>query len=189
MLGDSRAARAASDPAMRRVVVVGCGGAGKSTFAVRLAARTGLPVVHLDAIYWKAGWQPSSPEEWRRNLAPIVARDTWILDGDYAGTLDRRLAACDTAVFLDVPRRVCLWRAIKRWLRFRGRPRPDVAAGCREQLSREFVRWIWAYPATQRPQMLARLASLGPGQRGVILRSRADVERFLREAPAAPSPH
>jgi adenylate kinase family enzyme len=165
---------------MRKVLVIGSSGAGKSTFAARLAERTGLPLIHLDALYWNAGWVQTPRDAWTRTIDGLLARDAWVMDGNYAGTLDRRLAACDTVVFLDYPRRVCLWRAIKRSIVFLGRSRPDMAPGNDERMTWQFVRWIWEYPRKQRPRVLDRLAALGPGQRAVILRSDADAERFLR---------
>jgi adenylate kinase family enzyme len=118
----------------------------------------------------------------------LLARDAWIMDGNYAGTLDRRLAACDTVVFLDLPRAVCLWRAVKRRIVYHRRSRPDMRAGCDERITRELVRWIWEYPKKRRPGVLARLRALRPDQRAVILRSTAEVEAFLRTLPTASTP-
>ncbi|HEX2203212.1 MAG TPA: DNA topology modulation protein [Longimicrobium sp.] len=170
---------------MRRVLVIGSGGAGKSTFAARLAARTGLPLVHLDALFWRPGWVQTPKEEWARVVDGIAARDRWIMDGNYSGTLDRRLAACDTVVFLDFPRAVCLWRVVKRRVRFHRRSRPDVPEGCDEKLDLEFLRWIWNYPRNRRPGVLTKLAALRPDQRAVVLRSDAEVEAFLASVPEA----
>jgi adenylate kinase family enzyme len=139
-------------------------------------------VVHLDARYWRAGWEPTPPDEWQDVVRELVARDTWVMDGNYGGTLDVRLAACDTVIFLDLPRLVCLWRVVRRWARHRGGTRPDMAPGCNEQLSFEFLRWIWGYPTRQRPGILRRLSTLAAGQRTVVLRSTSDVERFLAAA-------
>lgn len=164
---------------MRRILVIGSSGAGKSVFAARLAERVGLPLIHLDAIYWKPGWVQTPRDEWTRIVDGLLARDAWVMDGNYAGTLDRRLAACDTAVFLDLPRAVCLRRAVRRRIVFHGRARPDMSPGCDERLTWSFIRWIWEYPRDRRPGVLARLAALRPGQRAVILRSDAEIERFL----------
>jgi len=164
---------------MRRVLVIGAGGAGKSTFAVRLGERTGLPVVHLDREHWRPGWIEPAPDAWQATVARLIAGERWILDGNFGGTLDQRLAACDTVVFLDMPRAQCLWRVLRRRFRHRGRARPDMAPGCNEKLSLGFLWWIWTYPARRRPALLRRLQRLRPGQVAVILRSDADVERFL----------
>jgi adenylate kinase family enzyme len=165
--------------AMHRVLVVGSGGAGKSTFAARLAARTGLPLIHLDSCYWRSGWVATPDDEWKRRVGELVKGDAWVMDGNYGGTLDERIAACDTVVFLDMPRLLCMWRVIRRWWQHRGRSRPDMTPGCNEQLTLEFLRWIWSYPATRRPDILRRLEALRADQRGVVLRSIADVEAFL----------
>lgn len=170
---------------MRRVLVIGCSGAGKSTFAARLAERAGLPLIHLDAIYWRPGWVKPSKDEWERTVEGLLARDRWVMDGNYAGTLDRRLPACDTVIFLDLPRTVCLWRATRRRFIYRRRTRPDMTAGCPERLTWELIRWIWRYPRTQRPRVLARLAALRPDQRAVVLRSADEAEDFLRGVPSA----
>jgi adenylate kinase family enzyme len=164
---------------VRRVLVIGSGGAGKSTLARRLGERLALPVLHLDALYWRAGWVPTPPADWARRVDELLRRDAWVMDGNYGGTLDARLAACDTVVFLDLPRRVCLWRVVRRALRYRGRTRPDMAPGCPERLGPAFLRWVWEYPRRRRPAVLRRLAALRADQRAVVLRSAAAVERFV----------
>lgn len=168
---------------MQKVLVIGCSGAGKSVLAARLAKRTGLPLIHLDAIYWNPGWLKTPKDEWARKVDELLARDRLVMDGNYAGTLDRRLAACDTAVFLDLSRAVCLWRAVKRRIVYRGRSRPDMTPGCTERLTWELIRWIWEYPRTQRPRVVARLQALRPDQRAVTLRSTAEIDDFLRSLP------
>jgi adenylate kinase family enzyme len=167
---------------MRRVLVIGSGGAGKSTFAARLGGRTGLPVIHLDSLYWRAGWRETPRGEWAARVEELLRGDAWIMDGNYGGTLERRLAACDTVVFLDPPRAVCLWRVIKRRALFRGRARPDMNEGCRERLTWEFVRWVWTYPRARRPGVLEKLSRLDGGKRVFHLRSQREVEGFLERA-------
>jgi adenylate kinase family enzyme len=169
---------------MRRVVVIGSGGSGKSTFAAALGARTGLPVVHLDRHYWQAGWVPTPADAWQRAVAAIVAGEAWIVDGNYSGTLDLRLARADTVVLLDLPRWLCLARVVGRWLQHLGRTRADMAPGCPERLTGEFLTWIWTYPTRRRPAILRRLAALPPTTRVVRLRSRRAVARFLQTLPA-----
>jgi adenylate kinase family enzyme len=164
---------------MRKVLVIGSGGSGKSTFAARLGKRTGLPVIHLDTLYWRAGWQATPRAEWAALVDELLSRDAWIMDGNYGGTMERRLAACDTVVFLDLPRTLCLWRVVTRSIRYRGRTRPDMREGCNERLNWEFVRWVWEYPWTSRPGVLQKLSELKRGQRVFHLRSTREVLRFL----------
>lgn len=168
----------------RRILVIGSGGAGKSTLARRIGDAVGLPVVHLDALYWKAGWVASPPAEWEARVDALVREEAWVMDGNYGGTMERRLAACDAAIFLDLPRLLCTWRIARRAIRWWGRSRPDMPAGCPEQVTWEFVRWVWEYPSRRRPGVLARLAQLRPDQRAIVLRSRAEVARFVAGLPA-----
>ena len=170
---------------MKRVLIIGSGGAGKTRFAQRFAERTGLPLIHLDSLYWRAGWEPTPAEEWQRKVAELIKSDAWVMDGNYGGTLDIRLEACDTIVFLDIPRFTCLWRVIKRHLVFWGQVRPELPAGCPERLSWEFIKWIWTYPQLRRPGILRRLKDLDDRKQVVILHSPAQIERFLGSVPAA----
>jgi adenylate kinase family enzyme len=166
---------------MRRILVIGSGGAGKSTLARRLGRRLGLEVLHLDVFFWRPGWVETPKDEWRRTIEGLCARESWVMDGNFSGTLDVRLAACDTVVFLDLPRAVCLWRVLKRLVRYRNRRRPDMAEGCGEKLDLKFLHWVWTFPARSRGKVLARLDEAAAGKRVVRLRSDAEIERFLAE--------
>lgn len=172
---------------LRRILIVGAGGAGKSTLARRVGERLGLPVIHLDAHYWRAGWVETPADEWAAVVDRLIAGEAWVMDGNYGGTLERRLARADTVVFLDTPRLVSLWRVLRRALRYRGRTRPDLAPGCPEQLPNwEFVSWIWTYPRRRRGAILARLERLR-GEKAIhVLRSTRDVERFVAELGRGP---
>lgn len=164
---------------MKRVLVIGSGGAGKSTFSRRLGGRLGLEVIHLDVAYWLPGWVEPPEDVWERTVEEMCGRDSWVIDGNYSGTLDKRLAACDTAIFLDLPRAVCVWRVLKRRVMYRRTRRPDVAEGCPETVNAEFLLWVWNYPVRSRPKVLALLEKFGEGKRVVRLRSSAEVESFL----------
>jgi adenylate kinase family enzyme len=110
----------------RRVIVTGLAGSGKSTFALALAARTGLPVIHLDLHFWKPGWVAPSETEWREKQRDVLAGDAWIADGNYHETLDLRLGRADTVVFLDMPWWLCVRRALLRGFRMPG----ELPEGC-----------------------------------------------------------
>ena len=168
------------------MLLIGSGGAGKSTLARRLADRTGLPLVHLDALYWRAGWVETPKPEWVSTVERLVRDPAWVMDGNYGGTLDLRLAACDTVILLDVPPWRCLWRVLKRRVSHAGRSRPDMAPGCPERLDAGFLWWIATYRARRLPKVLSKLRSAAsPGMRLVILRSSAEIERFLASATRA----
>lgn len=162
---------------MRRVLVLGCPGAGKSTLARSLGEALSLPVVHLDKLWWKSGWVNRTEGEFDALLDAVLLGEEWVIDGNYLRTLPRRLERCDAVVLLDYPRRVCLLRALRRILSWRGRTRPDMAADCPERLDGEFVRWIWEFHRTQRPQVLELLDGW-TGEKHVF-RSPKDCARFL----------
>lgn len=164
---------------MQRVLIIGSGGAGKSTLATTLGERLGLPVVHLDAHYWRPGWDPTPSDEWRRRVSELIAAHAWVMDGNYGGTMAQRLAAADTVVLLDLPRLLCLWRIVRRAVTYAGRSRPDMAPGCPERWQWAFVWWILSYPQTRLPGVLSRLAALPSETRVVRLRSTREVEAFV----------
>jgi adenylate kinase family enzyme len=168
---------------VQRVLVIGSGGAGKTTLARRIATAASLPLVHLDRLYWRPGWVPTPADEWELQVAELVRGERWVMDGNYGGTMALRVAAADTVVFLDVPRLTCLRRVTSRALRHRGRTRDDMAPDCPEHLSWEFVRWIWSYPRTRRPRVLELLAQFErTGGDAVVLRDSAEIDSFLRSA-------
>ena len=163
---------------MKRVAVIGSGGAGKSTFARDLGTRTGLPVIHLDSLFWGPNWAPMAKPAWIELEHRLVAADEWIMDGNYGSTQDLRLPRADTVVFLDLPRLVCLVSVIRRWARHRRRARPDMPRN-NDKLELEFLRWIWTYPWLTRPEVLARLGALPPTTKVVRLQSRRQIRECL----------
>lgn len=166
---------------MERVLIIGCGGAGKSTLARKLSGKTGLPLIHLDQIWWGPGnWQHMEKAEFDDILTKEMDKPRWILDGNYNRTLDARLEKCDTVIYLDMPRLVCLknWigRVIKNW----GHAREDMAQGCAEWFDPEMAGWIWNFNRNNRDNYLRRLNAL-EGKQVYIFRSRREVERFLQD--------
>jgi adenylate kinase family enzyme len=173
----------------QRIMIIGCGGAGKSTLARRLGERLGLPVVHLDAHYWHAGWVETPKEAWRETVARLVAGERWIMDGNFGGTIELRMAAADTIIFLDFPRTLCLWRVVWRWLTHRGRTRPDMTPGCPERLDGPFLLWIWRdFPRRNRPNILRLLEEYGARKQVMVLRLPRDVQRLLQPLPLKDHP-
>lgn len=153
----------------------------RSTRIPRLLSVGVSTVYHLDKLYWQPNWQASSEAEWTHVQDNLCAQDTWVMDGNYGGTMEIRLSAADTVIFLDMPRLLCLWRVIKRFLRYRGESRPDMTQGCEEKLSKEFLLWVWNYPQKKKPDILARLEPLKTEKRNIILSSPRAVETFLAQ--------
>jgi hypothetical protein len=130
-VGDTAAMSGAPPAIGRRVIVTGLAGAGKSTLSIALAARTGLPLIHLDLHFWKPGWVAPSETEWREKQRAVLAGEAWIADGNYHETLDLRLERADTVVFLDLPWWRCSGRALRRGFRMPG----ELPEGC------TYTRW------------------------------------------------
>lgn len=163
---------------MKRVIIIGSGGAGKSTLARRLGHATGIDVIHLDSLFWRPNWTPTPKEEWVEKVAELIDRDSWIIDGNFGGTRELRMAACDTIIWVDTPRSVCLYRALKRVLKYRNRSRPDMADGCNEKLDLDFLRWIWNYPK-RIPALKAQFDEY-KDKTLVVIRCQDDIEQLLR---------
>ncbi len=168
---------------MRRVAVVGSGGAGKSTFARRLGASTGLPVIHLDELYWRPGWVPTPDDEWREIMTDLVAGDAWIIDGNYSRTMDLRAQTADTVLLLDYAPVGNLTRALRRTIFNHGRA--IQAPGCPEHLDWEFLRWIATYRRRSRPRVFAQLEVGAPDLDVRVLRRPRDAKRFLESVTEA----
>ena len=151
-------------------MILGPAGAGKTVLAHRLSACTGLPVIHLDRIFWRSGWQPAPRDEALAELESALAGDRWIADGNFLDAGDTRFARADTVIFLDLPRALCIWRVLWRRVRDRGRERPDLPA--LEGFDLPLLRWIWSYPRTEWPRVLAL-----PNVRR--LRSRHEVDEMI----------
>jgi|SoimicmetaTmtLMB_FD_contig_51_651646_length_1094_multi_2_in_0_out_0_2 adenylate kinase family enzyme len=146
---------------MRRVLVVGCPGAGKSTFARRLGEKLPLPVVHLDFHYWRSGWKPSELAAWRERAAMLAAAPEWIMDGNFHNTYYLRMPRADSLFWLDYPRAKCMRRVLLRILKDYGRTRPDLPEGCPEQFDPEFIRFVWDFAAKHRPQIIDGIERFG----------------------------
>ncbi|HKQ99359.1 MAG TPA: DNA topology modulation protein [Pyrinomonadaceae bacterium] len=170
---------------MRKVLIIGPGGAGKSTLAHKLGRLLNIEVLHLDRFYWQPGWVEMPKPDWLKKVEELSRRDAWIMDGNYSGTLELRVRACDTVIFMDMPRALCLWRVLKRSRMYRKKSRPDVGEGCPEKLPLSFLLWIWNYSRRTRPKVV-RLLEANRGEKKIVwLRSQRDVERFLSEQGAA----
>ena len=163
---------------MERIMIIGCGGAGKSTLARKLGEKTGLPVVHLDKLFWKPGWESVSREEFDRLHRQELAKERWILDGNFDRTMLERLARCDTVIYLDFPRIICMLGVMKRILTTYGTVRPDMGEGCPERIDWEFLQWVWNFNKNKRAANYRRLAEVEEVNI-IILKNRSQVERFL----------
>jgi adenylate kinase family enzyme len=164
---------------VKKILVIGSSGAGKSILSRKLGDITRLPVIHLDFHHWRPGWIEPAKEVWEAQVTELLERDEWVMDGNFGGTMERRLQSCDTVVFLDLPRHICAWRVVKRVLTYHGDTRPDLAPGCPEKFDLPFLKWVWDFPNRSRPKVLKRIASVADRARVFRLKSNREVEEFL----------
>lgn len=159
---------------MKKIVVIGCPGAGKSTFARRLKEMTGLPLYYLDQIWHKADRTTVSKEEFDAKLREIIQQDSWIIDGNYLRTMECRLDACDTVFFLDYLLEICLEGAKARI----GTVREDMP-WVETEFDEEFRQWILDFPKDQIPVIYELLKKYETEKEIIIFKSRDEAEKFL----------
>ena len=169
----------------QRVLIVGCGGSGKSTLARAMGERFGLPVVHLDRLWWRPGWVHVTREAFDRELAVELKKPFWIIDGDYSRTFGERLRYADFCVLLNLDTETCLQGARARVEMYAGRSRPDMTEGCEERMDEEFAQWILRFKRDVLPGMLSALEASGVEHR--IFTSREEAYAWLNgfDPPAA----
>jgi adenylate kinase family enzyme len=166
---------------VKRIMIVGQPGSGKSRLAQALGEKTGLPVIHIDKIHWQPGWVERSKDEKTRLCREAEQGENWIFEGGYSVTWPSRLGRADMLVWVDRPVGIRLWRVLKRAVVGLGRTRPDMAEDCPERLSSlpEFVHFIW----TTRKSGSAKIADLAKrapnGCEVVRLRSDEEVAMFV----------
>ncbi|MBQ9408598.1 MAG: adenylate kinase [Clostridia bacterium] len=158
---------------MNRVIVIGCPGSGKSVFSRALAAKTGIPLFHLDMMYWNADRTTVDRAVFRGRLDEALKGERWIIDGNYLSTMETRMAACDTVFFLDYPLAVCLEGVRAR----RGKPRPDMP-WIEEGEDAEFIRFIENYALDSRPKVLELLEKYRDREIH-IFKTRTEAEDYL----------
>lgn len=164
---------------MERILIIGCGGAGKSTLARQLGEKLDLPVVHLDSIFWLPGWVEMEREAFDDRVRQELEKPKWIIDGNYNRTMPQRIAKCDTVIYLDFSRFACLYGIFKRLLTNIGKTRPDMGAGCKEKVDWEFVKWVWNFNKNKR-EGYYRLLNEAEGIETIVLKNRRMVRRFLK---------
>ena len=162
----------------QRILIIGCPGSGKSTLARRLGENTGLPVVHLDALYWLPGWAERSKEDFDARLQNELEKPRWIIDGNFTRTLAMRLEQCDAVIWLDYDRLSCLTGVLKRVFTHLGRVRPDMGAGCPERFNADFLRYVWSFRKNNNAKITDRIAH-APQAAVLRVSSRRELNRRL----------
>ncbi|PDT39913.1 MULTISPECIES: AAA family ATPase [Sinorhizobium] len=169
----------------KRILVIGCSGGGKTTLARWLSTRFDLPFISMDReFFWLPGWNSRPRAEQRAMIAAKVDQPRWIMDGTNPSSFDLRMPRTEVVLWVRMPRLLCLWGAVRRWLKWRGQARPEMADGCPERLSLEFVRYIWTFEGKFAPMVEAGLREHAVPV--LQIRSRAQMRQLLDLLSARP---
>lgn len=181
------------NPSVRRIVIVGTAGCGKSTLARRLGERLGIPVIHLDALNWEPGWKALPIDAFRSRLREAISGDAWITDGNYAvHTFDLRLPRADLMIWVERPRWQCMWRVIQRAIKGHFSAKEDLAEGCKERLDWRFwdrLRYIARFDRVNRPRIEAVRMAHGPDVPVIALRGDREISAFLASCDGGQGKH
>ena len=158
---------------MKKVIVIGCPGSGKSTFSRALHKIIGLPLFHLDMMYWNADKTTVDKSVFLERLSDALSKDEWIIDGNYASTMELRLKACDTAIFLDYPIKICLEGIQER----RGKKRSDMP-WIETEVDEEFVKFVKGFNEHQKPEIIEQLDKYND-KNIIVFKDRGQADDFL----------
>jgi adenylate kinase family enzyme len=161
-------------------MVLGCSGSGKSTFSQRLANKLNIKVVHLDSYFWNEGWVETPREQWLEMQHSFISQDSWIIDGNYTATIDKRLEQADTVFYLDFPTPLCLYGIIKRRFQHKGKTRPDMAPGCPEKIDWEFFNYVRTFNRKKAPKLKRRIYEL-TDKCVIIFKTRREIDEFFEK--------
>jgi adenylate kinase family enzyme len=161
---------------VKRTVVIGCSGSGKSVFSRKLCDATGLSLYYLDMIWHKPDGTNISREEFDKQLDSIISRDSWIIDGNYQRTLETRIKACDTVFLFDLPTEICIEGALSRI----GKKREDMP-WFENELDPEFRQWIESFRANQLPEVYRLLEKYKNNREIVVFRTREQADKFIEK--------
>jgi len=159
---------------MKKVIIIGCPGSGKSTFGRKLKCITGLPLFHLDMMYWNEDKTTVSKEIFAERLCTAMSNSEWIIDGNYSSTMEKRIKECDTVFFLDYPTEVCIEGIEER----KGKPRSDMPWVETDSVDEEFISFVKKYNSQSRPQVKSLLKKYS-SKNIIVFHSRAESEKYL----------
>ncbi|MVA80329.1 AAA family ATPase [Agrobacterium vitis] len=164
----------------KRICVVGCSGSGKSTLSQILCQRLGLDYISMDRdVFWLPGWKLRPRPEALERMQQFVAGERWIIDGNSPGSLPVRLARADMVIWMRPPRRVSIYGVLSRWLKHRGKVRPEMAPGCPEKIDWPFLQYVWNFEAKEVPQFQAQFDNARADLPIVVLRSHRQTNEFI----------
>jgi len=168
---------------MKRVLIMGVSsGAGKSTFARKLGSKLDIPVCYLDGLNFEKGWKEVSRAEFENQQRKAILGEKWIIEGNYSSTLSCREDRADTIIYLELPLALCLYRVVKRRIRYHGRTRPELGQDCPEKLDWQFLKYIITTYTRRKKSMRKQIAHYREeGRTAIMLQSRREIRAFLND--------
>lgn len=164
---------------MKKIIIIGSPGTGKSTIGRQLEEKLGIDLYHLDKLFWKPNWAMSTNEEQLDILCKVMDKESWIIDGNYSDTLGVRIKQADTIIYLKRSRPVCFYHVFKRFLTYKGKTRPDMKKDCPEKIDRDFIKWIWKFPEIHEPLIDEYLNQLSESQKLIKLTNQKEIDFFF----------
>ena len=164
---------------MQRILVTGCCGAGKSTFSKKLQSILKLELIHLDQYYHKPNWEEPEKAEWEKIVHTLVQKSSWIMDGNFSGTMDVRIKSADTIIYLDYSTLKCFWRVIIRIFKDHGLVRSDMANGCKEQFNLEFLHFVLTFNSKNRKRFIQKLNLIKDEKKVLVFKTDKQADKFL----------
>ena len=166
---------------LQRILVTGCCGAGKSTFSKKLQSILKLELIHLDQYYHKPNWEEPKKSEWEKTVHTLVEKPSWIMDGNFSGTMDVRIKSADTIIYLDYSTLKCFWRVIIRIFKYHGKVRPDMANGCKEQFDLSFLHFVLTFNSKFRKGFIQKLNLVKDEKKVLVFKTDKQANKFLSQ--------
>lgn len=163
---------------LKKIIIIGSGGAGKSTLAIRLGKMLNLSVHHLDKYFWQPGWVETERSVFKETQLSILKQPEWIIDGNFDGTLPLRLEYCDTVIMLDYNRIVCFSGFIKRYIKYKGKSRPTMTQGCDEKFDWSYLKWLWNYKKIK-VDIIKKIEAVKESRDVYVFKNRRETEQFV----------
>lgn len=167
-----------------RIAIIGYSGSGKSTLAKKLGGYYRAEILHLDSVHWLPGWQERPLSEEQKIVNGFMDRNaSWVIEGNYRKVaFERRLKEADLIIFMNFPRRICFFRAWKRYFTYRGKTREDMGEGCPEKMDWTFIRWILHDGRSKRHREAFRKVQEDYREKVVVIRNPRELKNFLTTA-------
>ena len=168
---------------MKRILIIGNAGSGKTTFAKALAQKTNLPLIHLDKLFWCGEWEHLSRDEFDAVLQDELEKTEWIIDGNFDRTISHRLQYCDTVFYFDLPTISCLWGSTVRVIKNYGKTRDDMGGNCPEYFDKQkasLYKAIFSFNRNHRNKYHTLLEE-HKDKNIIIFKSRKQAYRYLNK--------